>query len=119
MRLLFGTAWTTDVAPTLKDARMQVLLNPPRGSPSYAFHASMDVGAPTYDPRPATPDEQICIDQVREMQAKVRGRLGNRLEPAKDDMMAILMQYGANWDQMLSTYTVAVNTMNQGVTPPP
>ena len=98
---------------------MEVLLNPPRGSPSYAFYSPMDAGTPPgHAPRLASAEEQARIGEVRQMQAKIHQRLGSRLEPNKDDMMAILMEYGAGWDENLSTYQMAINTMDQGVLPP-
>ena len=118
MRLLFGPPWTADIADTLKEARMSVLLDPPRGSPDYGFLARLDDRTLARNCRPATSEEQAQINQVREMQAKIRERVGAGRSPGSDVMKAILTEYGAGWDEMLPIYQLAVNTMDQGVTPP-
>jgi hypothetical protein len=94
---------------------MIALLSPPRGSPAYAMSSPMDEGAPTWALRPATPAEQTEIDEARRLQTQIRQRLGGRQSPSNNDMQAVLSQYGANWPMMLPKYTLAINTMDQGV----
>ena len=98
---------------------MELLLNPPRGSPSYAVTVGSDLdnGAPTWSPRPASEGEESRVADVREMQALVRQRVAEGTSPSKADMMAIVTSFGAEWDTKMETYTLAINTMNQGVRP--
>ncbi|KAH9842151.1 CBR-SET-14 protein [Teratosphaeria destructans] len=77
-RLLFGPDWERELEPVHEEARMEVLLDPPRGSPAYAMNAGLGVddGAPAWSPRPASEVEQQKIADVREMQAVVREKVG-------------------------------------------
>ncbi|KAK4501902.1 hypothetical protein PRZ48_007711 [Zasmidium cellare] len=117
MELLFGPSWSNHLKTQLDEARFNVLLNPPRGSPSYAMNSRLDNGAPSWSPRPAGDDEKQKIVEVREMQSKIRERVGNGRSPSRDDMREILMSFGAAWDQKAEVYTLALNTMDQGVAP--
>ena len=103
MKLIFGAKWAESLQSTYDETRLEVLLNPPPGSPSYAMtsRSGWDEGAPTRAPRPASQAEQTKINQVKEMQTRIRQRLGNRTDPTNADMMAILTAFGAQWDIML------------------
>ncbi|KAF2092664.1 hypothetical protein NA57DRAFT_82032 [Rhizodiscina lignyota] len=114
MRLFFGPDWQ-DVDKSINEQRMLALLNPPQGSPAYVMHASDDRDAPTPSPRPASAEEEKKIQEVRDMQAAVKRRLGNRKEPTNDDIVAILTGQGENWPDKLPLYQLAINTMDQGV----
>ncbi|EME81186.1 uncharacterized protein MYCFIDRAFT_204223 [Pseudocercospora fijiensis CIRAD86] len=77
MAMLFGPSWQESIQRDRDEIRLEVLLNPPRGSPSYAISAQLDAGGPTWSPRPATPQERARLDEVREMQAMIRQRVGS------------------------------------------
>ncbi|KAK4889814.1 hypothetical protein LTR27_011432 [Elasticomyces elasticus] len=117
MELLFGPGWQQDVQGCHDECRMEVLLNPPHGSPSYAMSASLDNGGPGWSPRPAAQAEQRRVDEVRQMQELVRARVGAGKSPTRDDTHAIMTSFGAHWAEKLDTYTLALNTMDQGVRP--
>lgn len=113
MELLFGPNCRRDAKH--EETRIDILLDPPRGSPSYASHSCFDDKALGRSPRPATDAEQRKITQVREMQEAIRQRVGAARRPSKEDMMAILTGPGPNWTAKLPMYTLAANTMDQGV----
>ena len=79
--------------------------------------ADQDVGVPSGSPKPANEAEQRKVTEVREMQALVRQRAPEGKTTSKADMMAILNSFGADWSIKLPTYTLAINTMDQGVGP--
>lgn len=113
MKLQFGPNWCNDVKH--EDTRIDVLLDPPRGSPSYAMNSFFDDETLDRSPRPATDAEQRRITEVKEMQETIRRRVGAGRRPSKQDMMTILTASGPNWTGKLSIYTLAANTMDQGV----
>ncbi|KAK5685789.1 hypothetical protein LTR17_026933, partial [Elasticomyces elasticus] len=57
------------------------------------------------------------VDEVRQMQELVRARVGAGKSPTRDDTHAIMTSFGAHWAEKLDTYTLALNTMDQGVRP--
>ncbi|KAJ0342079.1 hypothetical protein COL922a_001468 [Colletotrichum nupharicola] len=118
MELFYGPHWRAGMGKEHHDSRMEILLNPPRGSPSYAMNKWLDEGAPARSPRPATEDEKTKIQQIKEIQEKVRQRVGAGKQPSGSDMQAILKSFGAEWGTMMPLYTLAVNTMDQGVQAP-
>lgn len=79
------------------------------------MNAWMDDGSLIPSPRPATEAEQQRVKKVKEMQALIQQRIGVGKSPSSGDTQAILANFGANWSTELATYTLAVNTMNQGV----
>ncbi|KAF2452151.1 hypothetical protein P171DRAFT_516023 [Karstenula rhodostoma CBS 690.94] len=115
MQLLFGPQWRDNLSKTYDEVRAQVLLEPPPGSPAYVMAADLDNGAPAWSPRPPSESEQRKVDEVRKMQSAIRERVGAGKSPSKDDMQAILMSFGSNWVEYLALYTLASNTMDQGV----
>lgn len=117
MRLLFGPQWESHIKKDHESARIECLLDPPPGSPSHAMNAWMDdtSGSLIRSPRPATEAEQRRVDEVREMQALIQRRVGVGKSPSSGDMRAILTTFGADWPTRLATYTLAANTMDQGV----
>ncbi|KAF6807017.1 hypothetical protein CSOJ01_08440 [Colletotrichum sojae] len=116
LKLLFGPNWSSQ-AKEYEDARMEVPIDPPRGSPSYAMNAYHDNGAPPSTPRPASDAEREKVAQIRGLQAKIRERVGAGKAPSWDDREAILLSFGPNWPEHLQTYMLATNTMDQGVQP--
>lgn len=116
MQLIFGPDWRSSLGDTYTKARIDALLDPPRGSPSYAMNRSLNPDIRHQrSPRPATESEKQVITQVREMQDAVRRRIGAGKSPSKDDMQAILSSYGPDWPSHLQTYMLAINSMDQGV----
>lgn len=116
MQTLFGPDWHSSIGKDHDEARLDVLLDPPRGSPSYSMHQWLNPdNRLERSPRPATDAEQQMIGKVREMQDAVRRRIGAGKSPSSADMQAILSSYGPDWTSHIQTYTLAVNTMDQGV----
>ncbi|KAK5732154.1 hypothetical protein LTR17_010731 [Elasticomyces elasticus] len=95
IELLFGPNWQRDVQESHDECRMEVLLEP----------------APWLT--------KLCneVDEVRRMQELVRARVGAGKSPTRDDTHAIMTSFGADWAEKLDTYTLALNTMDQGVRP--
>ncbi|KUJ11649.1 uncharacterized protein LY89DRAFT_722756 [Mollisia scopiformis] len=114
LRLLLGPNWQS-ASSTWSEARIEILLDAPIGSPSYAFHKRNDEGGLVSSPRSASVDETARIQTVREIQQAIRTRLGTRRQPTTQDMKAVLLTFGNNWGAMLPDYNLAVNTMDQGV----
>lgn len=96
------------------EARIDILLEAPVGSPSYAVNYLIDRSVVS-SPRPASSEEMARVQTVRAMQQAIRTRLGARREPTSQDIMPVLMTFGGDWATMLPTYQLAVNTMDQGV----
>lgn len=116
MKALFGPDWRNSIGKSHDQTRLEVLLDPPRGSPSYALRQWLSPdGRLERSPRPATDAEQQVIGKAREMQDAVRRRIGAGKSPSTDDMQAILSSYGSDWTSHLQTYMLAINTMDQGV----
>lgn len=116
MQALFGPDWRRSIGKHHDEARLDVLLDPPRGSPSYALHQWLSPdNRLERSPRPATDAEQQMIGKVREMQDAVRRRIGAGKSPSSADMQAILSSYGLDWTSHVQTYTLAINAMDQGV----
>ncbi|KAG8169432.1 hypothetical protein KVR01_000177 [Diaporthe batatas] len=109
MQLIFGPEWRRSLGKTYEDARIEILLDAPRGSPSYAMNQGL-IGANRLErsPRPATESEKQLIGEVREMQYMMGS-------PSSNDTKAVLSSYGADWTSHLRTYMLAINTMDQGV----
>lgn len=99
------------------EIRMEVLLNPPHGSPSYAVSALLDNGGPSWSPRPASDEEQTRIGEIRAIQDAIRQRqrAGSSRFPDPTEMMAIFYSFDMRWTEKLPTYKLAVITMDQGV----
>jgi hypothetical protein len=119
MTLLLGPNWKNTILKTYEEARLEVLINPPPGSPSYVINFFHDKTTPWFSPRPATAAENERLQNVLEMQNLIRQCLGPRKEPTSHDMMTILSRFGSKWDRALSDYQLAISTMDQGVQLPP
>ena len=81
----------------------------------YAASQEMDASAPLRAPRPAIPGEEEIIKQVREIQKVLRQRMGTRKQLDNGDMMFMIGRFGDRWNQMMPVYTLAINSMDQGV----
>ncbi|KAK7710394.1 hypothetical protein SLS64_005979 [Diaporthe eres] len=116
MQALFGPDWRSSIGKAHDETRLDVLIDPPRGSPSYAKYQSLyPDGRLLRSPRPATDAEQQVIGKAKEMQDAVRRRIGAGKSPSSADMEAILSSYGMDWILHVQTYMLAINTMDQGV----
>lgn len=116
MQTLFGPNWRRSIGKDHDETRLDVLLDAPRGSPSYVMHQWLSPDSRLErSPRPATDAEQQVIGKAREMQDAVRRRIGAGKSPSAADMQAVLSSYGSDWISHLQTYTLAINTMDQGV----
>lgn len=115
MRLLFGPQYERTLKEDHETARIECLLDPPPGSPWHVLNASMHDPSLVRSLRAATEAEKQKVEEVREMQALIRGRVGAGKSPSSADMHAILQTFGPNWPAKLPTYTLAANTMDQGV----
>ena len=112
LRQFFGPVYPADITDGCREMRISVLVNAPPGSPAYKHYAKYDAEAPGWAPRPAALEEQTCVDQVRELQAKIRERVENGRLLKNDDMAAILSEYTANWEKMLPAFDLAINHMD-------
>jgi hypothetical protein len=117
MRLLFGPQWEVHLKKIHEDARIECLLDPPPGSPSHVMNAYMDDSSLARSPRPATEAEQHIIKAVRDMQERIRQKVGVGRSPSPGDMQSILRDAGGDWTAQIGTYQLALNTTNQGVPP--
>lgn len=111
------------VAEAQRDVRMEVLLQPPRGSPSYAMarQLKLDENCPPWTPREASATEKERLNKVRAMQELIRRHMGTRSVSTinTNDMRDILVKnFGAGWTEALSVYQNAINAMDQGVPAP-
>ncbi|KAJ0162667.1 hypothetical protein CTA2_4206 [Colletotrichum tanaceti] len=117
IRLLFGPNAPKSMAEDHAEARIEALLDPPPGSPAYVMSAyNNDTDIPR-SPRPATEAEHKKLRDIREMQEAIGNKIGAGKSPQRDDMKTILSSFGPNWPTKLPLYTLALNTMDQGVNP--
>ncbi|KAK2014790.1 hypothetical protein LZ32DRAFT_690259 [Colletotrichum eremochloae] len=115
MQRLFGPGSLSTMKELHEKARIEALLDPPRGSPNYVVNASTDDPALARSVRPPTEAEQQKLQEVREMQQRIRQRVGAGKSPTSDDLKSILTSFGPNWVAKSSVYTLAANAMDQGV----
>ncbi len=112
MQLLFGPQWEEHAKSVHEPMRIECLLDPPPpGSPCQNVNASLDDSSLVRSVRPATEAEQQRMEEVREMQALIRRRVGIGKWPSSDDRKAILTTLGADWVEWLPTYNIAHRTM--------
>ncbi|KAK4214357.1 hypothetical protein QBC37DRAFT_387240 [Rhypophila decipiens] len=98
-----------------EDTCVECLLDPPPGSPSRVLNSSMDDSSIVRSLRPATEPEKERLKEVRDMQALIVQKVGPGKAPSSADRQAILQGLGPMWVTKLQTYTLALNTMDQGV----
>ncbi|KAG7055797.1 acyl-CoA dehydrogenase domain-containing protein [Colletotrichum scovillei] len=116
LRILFGPTFASE-KKELERVRLEVLVDPPRGSPMYVRQELDDAGTkpPTRALRPASEAELETLKAVREIQDKVRQKVGVGRSPDTRVMQEVLMTFGPDWSEKLQLYMLAVNTMDQGV----
>lgn len=116
MQALFGPDWRRSIGKDHHETRLDVLLDGPPGSPSYAFYPELRPDSRLErSPRPATDAEQQVIGKAREIQDEFRRRVGVGKLPLVTDRQAILSSLGPDWISHLQTYRLALNTMDQGI----
>lgn len=118
--LLLGRDDTKEIRKTIKDQRLEALLRPPPGSPDYvmATGLKLDVDCPPWTPRAPSPEEEVEVTKIRNMQHLITSHMGARgvqsITPA--DMQQILVSnFGAEWVGALGVYQTALSAMDQGV----
>ncbi|KAK1469742.1 acyl-CoA dehydrogenase domain-containing protein [Colletotrichum melonis] len=116
LRSLFGPTFASE-KKELERVRLEVLIDPSRGSPMYVEQDLDDAGTkpPTRALRPASEAELETLKEVREIQEKVSQKVGVERSPDTRVMQEVLMTSGPDWSEKLQLYMLAVNTMDQGV----
>ncbi|KAI1138887.1 hypothetical protein F5Y05DRAFT_354277 [Hypoxylon sp. FL0543] len=103
-----------------KRVRVEILLRPPPGSPSYVFSVGLklDENCPPWTPREPSAAEVKELEEIRAMQDVIRSHMGARgvEDVSMDDMRDILVEnFGNQWSAKLQTYQDALNSMDRGV----
>lgn len=114
MELLFGPNWSAEMAGALRLTRLDILMCPHRGSPSYAYHHCFDDVSLGRSPRPPTDAEQRTITTAKEMQEMIRQHVGAGRPPPKELKATILTAFVSNWIESSRAYDLAVKTMDHG-----
>ncbi|KAI4867425.1 hypothetical protein F4820DRAFT_446055 [Hypoxylon rubiginosum] len=112
LSLFFGQDKT--IQQDRKNVRLEILLQPPHGSPLYAS-SKADKNFPPLEPSAAEVKE---IEEIRALQVVIRSHVGaRRLEDiTTDDMCDILVKhFGDEWDDKLKIYQVALHSMDYGI----
>ncbi|KAK1595345.1 uncharacterized protein LY79DRAFT_547449 [Colletotrichum navitas] len=112
---LFGPGSLSTMKQDHENARIEALLDPPRGSPSHKVSAVTDDPSLARSVRPPTKAEQQKLQEVREIQQLIRQKVGAGKSPSSGDMMSILTSFGPDWAAKMPLYILAANTMDQGV----
>ena len=119
---MFGASLSGSKEETHRACRLEVLLQPPRGSPMHVSNRGLnldrDCPPSSWAPRPASAAEQRQVQEVRDMQAAIKRHLGARgtadISPA--DMQQVLLQtHGDRWAEGVKVYQTALNALDQGV----
>ncbi|KAI2619645.1 hypothetical protein GGR54DRAFT_639968 [Hypoxylon sp. NC1633] len=103
--------------------RLEALMRPPPGSPSYVQVAmsKADENCPSWTPREPSATETKDLEKIRVMQNLIRSHMGARgvEDVSSADMSDILVKnFGDEWSAYIQTYTNALNTMDRGVRDP-
>ncbi|KAK1655031.1 hypothetical protein BDP81DRAFT_308743 [Colletotrichum phormii] len=116
MQVLFGPTFLSQKNEHER-IRLEILLDAPRGSPVHKMAEFDDAGVDrlTRAVRPPSQTEQETMKEVREIQKKVQRKIGVGNSPDSGVMREILMTMGPNWPEKMHLYTLAINTMDQGV----
>lgn len=115
MALLLGPDWINHDHVTHATVRIEVLMNPPKGSVLYAANFPLDKGGPPRTPRAASPAEIVKIRHIREMQVKLHRYLNGRKTPTEEDMANVLRMCEGEYADLVQVYMLAVNTLVRGV----
>lgn len=116
MQILFGRDWRGCLDNEHDMARIEVLLDPPRGSYSYTTLQWLYAdGSLKRSPRPATEAEQQVIRKVREMQVAFRQRFGSTgRPPSVDDKVKFLGGQNLEWTSHGRIYKLACGLIFSG-----
>lgn len=118
-RKLLGWNGKDEIKATHQRVRREVLLRPPRGSPSWklAQGLQLDENCPEWTPRPASAAEEKEIQEIRDMQELIKRHMGSRSISTIDvkDMQEVLVKnFASELSVKMQTYHEAVNAMDQG-----
>ncbi|MCJ1465210.1 hypothetical protein MMC07_003826 [Pseudocyphellaria aurata] len=113
LEILLGPLWENEDRSLIKKTRIDVLLCPPPGSPSYDATIYLDEGSPHWNPRAANADEQAEIAKVREMQEIVEQQMEGQEGFDSSKFRQVLMGMGENWVDNLPILERAVNSTIQ------
>jgi hypothetical protein len=118
-QLLFGPNWAADIAEIHKASRLEILLDPPPGSPCYILHARNDQAyIRPRSVRPADEDEAKTVQEVRKYQDIIAARYPPGSEIPSNSVQQFIPMLGPDWPSKLELFTLAQNTMDQGVRGP-
>lgn len=115
IELLLGPNEKDSVKETHERTRIDVLLDPPRGSPNYCVSQDLDEHCSARNIRPPSPDELIMLQKIGDMQARIKAKMDSRgsKKVTNEDTKAILTSFGDRWVEMLPIYQHALNSMDQ------
>ncbi|KAK1658787.1 hypothetical protein BDP55DRAFT_637592 [Colletotrichum godetiae] len=116
MQVLLGPTLVSN-KNELERTQLEILLDTPGGFPMHEEAKFDDAGVDhlTRAVRPPSQTEQETMKEVREIQRKSEQKIGVGCSPDSGVMREILMTMGPNWPEKMHLYTLAINTMDQGV----
>ena len=95
---------------------MEVLLDPPHGSPSACANRQTDPDfTTTRTPRPASAKEQRQLREIRRLQAEIAKIYPPGSEMPIHPIKHLFHLLGASWEEKLPLLQLATNTYDQGV----
>ena len=119
MAILLGNNDPSLVEDIRKMMRIEVLLNPPPGSPMYVVAKvnGYDRNSPIWTPREPSAEEKERLGKIRDMQERITRHMGIRnIEFDTIKMQDFLVaHFPTDWSQQLPYYQDAINSMDQGV----
>jgi hypothetical protein len=122
LRKHFGPNWVRDIGLLHEDCRIEMLLQPRLGSPSYGewIHPGEFFlrEAARDEQQTQTAEEVERIGQMREIQSKIRGRVSSGHLITPHDWVDILAGFGADWPSRVVDLMIASDTLDQGFIPP-
>lgn len=110
---LLGPLWES--VESIKETRIELLLRPPPGSPSYVYSEHLDAGSPPWTPRSPNAEEEAELGKINDMKSKVAKQLGDRKYLNKTDLRELILGMGDNWVEGLPALEAVTNSTNQGV----
>ena len=113
LKLLFGPKWLRGVSSTHAQCRLELLCQPPPGSPCYLRNVLLDSGSPGQSPRTASEAEQRRVDEIRWMQRSMRETMPPGEPITVGEMADLASQVGRADD--LPFFKIALDTMEQDV----
>ena len=95
--------------------RVEYLLDPPPGSASHAANKRLANNSLARSLRPATEAEQQKIEEVRKMQAIIKGGISAGKSPSEGDTEDIRTDFAEDWHVQLMVWCLALDSMDQSV----